>query len=96
MDKKSGDSENMSPKNNHDPSENSNQNVDESDLQEMVAVNNSLDELSSALDFFEQRTDNIIEQLKELLHSNREIRQELAMENATVEVGNLDLDKKDI
>lgn len=33
MDEKSGDSKNMSPKNNHDPSENSNQNVDEADLQ---------------------------------------------------------------
>lgn len=44
----------------------------------MAAVNNSLDELSTALDFFEQRTDNIIEQLKELLHSNREVRQEFA------------------
>lgn len=49
----------------------------------MAAVNDSLDELSTVLDFFEQRTDNIIEQLKELLHSNREIRQELALENAS-------------
>lgn len=65
------------------------------DRLEMEAVNNSLDELSSALDFFEQRTDNIIEQLKELLHSNREIRQELAMEKAASGVENLDLEKKD-
>lgn len=49
---------------------------------EISAVNESLDELSNALDFFEQRTDNIIEQLQELLHSNREIRQQLAMEKA--------------
>lgn len=62
---------------------------------EMEAVNNSLDELSSALDFFEQRTDNIIEQLKELLHSNREIRQELAMEKSASGVENLDLEKKE-
>lgn len=59
----------------------------------MAAVNDSLDELSSILDFFEQRTDNIIEQLKELLHSNREIRQELALENAVNSVENLDLEK---
>ncbi|XP_065364718.1 UPF0184 protein CG14818 [Calliphora vicina] len=91
MDEKSGDSKNMSPRN--DPSVNSNPNVDESDLQEMAAVNDSLDELSSALDFFEQRTDNIIEQLKELLDSNREIRQELALENAANAVENLDLEK---
>ncbi|XP_023296796.2 UPF0184 protein CG14818 [Lucilia cuprina] len=95
MDEKSGDSKNMSPHNNHDPSENSNQNVDEADLQEMAAVNDSLDELSTVLDFFEQRTDNIIEQLKELLHSNREIRQELALENAANAVENLDLEKPD-
>lgn len=33
MDEKSGDSKNMSPQNNHDPSENSSENVDEADLQ---------------------------------------------------------------
>lgn len=59
----------------------------------MAAVNDSLDDLSTVLDYFEQRTDNIIEQLKQLLHSNREIRQELAMENAANDVENLDLDK---
>ncbi|XP_013110278.1 UPF0184 protein CG14818 [Stomoxys calcitrans] len=86
---------NMSPRNNDDPSEKPQKNVGEDDIQEMEAVNNSLDELSSALDFFEQRTDDIIEQLKELLHSNREIRQELAMENAATGVDNLNLEKKD-
>ncbi|XP_061399093.1 UPF0184 protein CG14818 [Musca vetustissima] len=85
---------NMSPKNNDDPSENPRNNVEDADIQEMEAVNDSLDELSSALDFFEQRTDNIIEQLKELLHSNREIRQELAMENATFGVDNLDVQEQ--
>ena len=59
----------------------------------MAAVNDSLDELSTVLDFFEQRTDNIIERLKELLHSNREIRQELALENAANSMENLDLEK---
>lgn len=59
----------------------------------MAAVNDSLDDLSTVLDYFEQRTDNIIEQLKQLLHSNREIRQELALENAANDVENLDLDK---
>ncbi|XP_075156013.1 UPF0184 protein CG14818 [Haematobia irritans] len=86
---------NMSPRNNDDPTENSQQNVQEEDIQEMEAVNNSLDELSSALDFFEQRTDNIIEQLKELLHSNREIRQELAMEKATKGVDNMNMENKE-
>lgn len=33
MDEKSGDSKNMSPLNNHDPSEKTNSNVDENDLQ---------------------------------------------------------------
>lgn len=59
----------------------------------MAAVNDSLDELSTVLDFFEQRTDNIIEQLKELLHSNREIRQELALENAANALKNLNSEK---
>ncbi|GBP02514.1 UPF0184 protein CG14818 [Eumeta japonica] len=68
-----------------DPSENSNQSVAEADLQEMAAVNDSLDEISTVLDVFEQRTDNIIEQLKELLHSNREIRQELARMRSNLE-----------
>ncbi|KAL9881655.1 UPF0184 protein CG14818 [Glossina fuscipes fuscipes] len=79
---KSGDINNMTPKNSYDPTGNSRNNVEEADLQEISAVNESLDELSNALDFFEQRTDNIIEQLQQLLHSNREIRQQLAMEKA--------------
>jgi len=44
----------------------------------MESVNESLDEINVILDAFEERTDNIIERLKELLHSNREIREELA------------------
>ncbi|XP_017112867.1 UPF0184 protein CG14818 [Drosophila elegans] len=74
----------MSPKNNHDPSSSSgdsgNSNVQEADLQEMEDVNNSLDALSCALDAVEQRTDDIMSQLRELLNSNREIRRLLAEE----------------
>ncbi|XP_016948417.1 UPF0184 protein CG14818 [Drosophila biarmipes] len=73
----------MSPKNNHDPSssgDSGNSNVQEADLQEMEDVNNSLDALSCALDAVEQRTDDIMSQLRELLNSNREIRRLLAEE----------------
>ncbi|KAH8419880.1 hypothetical protein KR009_003478 [Drosophila setifemur] len=73
----------MSPKNNQDPTstgDSGNTNVQESDLQEMEAVNQSLDELSCALDAVEQRTDDIMSQLRELLDSNREIRRLLAEE----------------
>eukprot|EP00099_Drosophila_melanogaster_P006528 NP_001259146.1 uncharacterized protein Dmel_CG14818, isoform B [Drosophila melanogaster] len=74
----------MSPKNNHDPSssgDSGNTNVQEADLQEMEDVNNSLDALSCALDAVEQRTDDIMSQLRELLNSNREIRRLIAEEN---------------
>ncbi|XP_030371237.1 UPF0184 protein CG14818-like [Scaptodrosophila lebanonensis] len=37
-------------------------------------VNNSLNALSKALDYMEQRTDNILIQLRALLESNRELR----------------------
>ncbi|KAH8235504.1 hypothetical protein KR032_001713 [Drosophila birchii] len=47
---------------------------------EMEDVNQSLDELSCALDAVEQRTDDIMSQLRELLNSNREIRRLLAEE----------------
>ncbi|XP_055914216.1 UPF0184 protein CG14818 [Eupeodes corollae] len=80
----------MAPKNENNPSPNKSyeskneiENVVESDLAEFESVNDSLDELSTALDFMEQRTDNIMAQLKELLHSNREIRQSLAVANTT-------------
>ncbi|XP_030380917.1 UPF0184 protein CG14818 [Scaptodrosophila lebanonensis] len=76
----------MSPKNNHDPTssgDSSNQNVQEADLQEMEEVNQSLDALSCALDAFEQRTDDIMTQLRELLDSNREIRRQLAEEKSS-------------
>ncbi|XP_037939669.1 UPF0184 protein CG14818-like [Teleopsis dalmanni] len=69
----------MSPKNN-DPETNPTEVQDATELQEMQDLNESLDELSTALDFFEQKTDNIIKQLKELLHSNREIRKEIQTE----------------
>lgn len=46
----------------------------------MEDVNQSLDALSCALDAVEQRTDDIMSQLRELLNSNREIRRLLAEE----------------
>ncbi|XP_017487144.1 PREDICTED: UPF0184 protein CG14818 isoform X1 [Rhagoletis zephyria] len=71
----------MTPKNIDDPVDaNSSTKADESDLQEVEDVNESLDELTRALDFFEQRTDDIIAQLKVLLDSNREIRQQIAQD----------------
>ncbi|XP_034489654.1 UPF0184 protein CG14818 [Drosophila innubila] len=74
----------MSPRNNHDPTssgESGNTNVEEADLREMEDVNQSLDALSCALDAVEQRTDDILSQLRLLLDSNREIRRQLAEEN---------------
>lgn len=50
-------------------------------LAEMEDVNQSLDALSCALDAVEQRTDDILSQLRLLLDSNREIRRQLAEEN---------------
>lgn len=47
---------------------------------EMEDVNQSLDALSCALDAVEQRTDDIMSQLRALLNSNREIRRQLAEE----------------
>ncbi|XP_011177568.1 UPF0184 protein CG14818 [Zeugodacus cucurbitae] len=71
----------MTPKNIDDPVDaNSSSKADESDLQEVEDVNESLDELTRALDSFEQRTDDIIAQLKVLLDSNREIRQQIAQD----------------
>ncbi|XP_004529488.1 UPF0184 protein CG14818 [Ceratitis capitata] len=71
----------MTPKNIDDPEDaNSSTKADESDLQEVEEVNESLDELTRALDFFEQRTDDIIAQLRVLLDSNREIRQQIAQD----------------
>ncbi|KAH8303318.1 UPF0184 protein CG14818 [Drosophila kikkawai] len=78
----------MSPKNNHDPTssgDSGSANVQEADLQEMEDVNQSLDELSCALDAVEQRTDDIMSQLRELLDSNREIRRLLAEEKDNAE-----------
>ncbi|XP_053949866.1 UPF0184 protein CG14818 [Anastrepha ludens] len=71
----------MTPKNIDDPVDgNSSANAGESDLREVQDVNESLDELTKVLDFFEQRTDDMIAQLKVLLDSNREIRQQIAQD----------------
>lgn len=60
----------------------------------MEDVNQSLDALSCALDVVEQRTDDILSQLRELLDSNREIRRQLAQDkdNASSEEENDDGD----
>lgn len=44
-------------------------------------LNSRLDELNTALDYLEQTNDTIQDQLKELLQSNIEIRQEMQREN---------------
>lgn len=49
---------------------------------EIESVSNNLDSLNSALDFIEQRNDNIRAQLLELLSSSREIRQSIQAENS--------------
>ncbi|KAH8396310.1 hypothetical protein KR222_007692 [Zaprionus bogoriensis] len=88
----------MAPRNNHDPTssgESGNTNVQEADLQEMEDVNQSLDALSCALDAVEQRTDDILSQLRELLDSNREIRRQLAQEKDNASEGHIDDDDND-
>ncbi|XP_055844476.1 UPF0184 protein CG14818 [Episyrphus balteatus] len=91
----------MAPKNENNPNPNKTyepkneiQNVVESDLAEFESVNDSLDELSTALDSIEQRTDSIMAELKKLLHSNREIRQSLAEEKTTSGEVNSDSEMK--
>ncbi|KAL5275514.1 hypothetical protein ACFFRR_001406 [Megaselia abdita] len=54
--------------------------VSDADLQEMEALNDSLDQLSSVLDMMEKRTDDIMAQSLELLKSNRAIREAMAKE----------------
>lgn len=49
---------------------------------EIETVSNNLDSLNSALDFIEQRNDDIRAQLLELLSSSREIRQSIRDENS--------------
>lgn len=52
---------------------------------EYYILDSKLDELNSALDFLEKRTDDIHEKLKQLLQSNINIREELRMENSKSE-----------
>ncbi|CAG9784472.1 unnamed protein product [Diatraea saccharalis] len=54
---------------------------DDNMSEEYYLLDSKLDELNSALDFLEKRTDDIHEKLKELLQSNIEIRNELRNEN---------------
>ncbi|CAG9099510.1 hypothetical protein JYU34_002637 [Plutella xylostella] len=59
--------------------------VDENDgtiAEEYVTLDSKLDELNIALDFLEQKNDDIHKKLKELLESNRAIREELKNEGA--------------
>lgn len=55
---------------------------------EIESVSNNIDSLNSALDFIEQRNDNIRAQLMELLSSSRQIRLSLQEENSRKEEGN--------
>ncbi|XP_055300731.1 UPF0184 protein CG14818 [Sitodiplosis mosellana] len=55
--------------------------IDDDDLEEIANVADNLDSLESALDVIEERADRIREQLLELLTSNREIRQSIQEEN---------------
>lgn len=50
-------------------------------ITEYYLLDSKLDELNTALDFLEKRTDDIHEKLKELLQSNINIREELRNEN---------------
>ncbi|XP_067641682.1 UPF0184 protein CG14818-like [Eurosta solidaginis] len=97
-DHNSNKSNEMTPKNIDDPVD-TNANGGDTDLQEVAAVNQSLDELTRALDFFEQRTDDIIAQLRVLLDSNREIRQQIAQDkeldlNASLAVASISTTNK--
>lgn len=51
-------------------------------------LDSRLDELNTALDFLEQKNDNIHEQLQELLQSNIEIRQEMQKEKTETSANN--------
>ncbi|KAL0849135.1 hypothetical protein ABMA28_013484 [Loxostege sticticalis] len=54
---------------------------EENMTEEYYLLDTKLDELNTALDFLERRTDDIQEKLKELLQSNISIREELKNEN---------------
>ncbi|KAI5641529.1 hypothetical protein NE865_06286 [Phthorimaea operculella] len=66
--------------NNVDPTE-PEQNTDVNLTEEYVSLDNKLDELNTALDFLERKNDDIHERLRELLESNRSIREQLQNEN---------------
>ncbi|KAJ8920652.1 hypothetical protein NQ315_004791 [Exocentrus adspersus] len=63
--------------------EESNDDTFEEDMttEEFEQLDNQLDALNSALDDIEQKNDNIHAQLLQLLHANREIRQQLQETN---------------
>ncbi|KOB76885.1 Uncharacterized protein OBRU01_04961 [Operophtera brumata] len=65
-----------------------NQNEDENNSEEYDTLDSTLDELNTALDFLEQKNDNIHVQLQELLQSNIEIRQELQKEKTDTSANN--------
>ncbi|CAD7091009.1 unnamed protein product [Hermetia illucens] len=56
--------------------------IEEEDIAEIEAVNQSLDSLSNALDMIEERTDGIKARLLELLNSNKEIRESIVAEKS--------------
>lgn len=60
--------------------ESTNQN-EENIVEEYQQLDSTLDDLNTALDYIEQKNDDIHEKLKELLQSNINIRQELRSQN---------------
>lgn len=50
---------------------------------EYVQLDTQLDQINIALDFLEQKNDDILAKIRELLKSNIEIREEMKKENST-------------
>ncbi|XP_026738572.1 UPF0184 protein AAEL002161 [Trichoplusia ni] len=60
-----------------EPTEQSDDEIDIEDVEELNLLDSKLEELNSALDYLEQKNDDIQQSLKELLQSNIEMRKEM-------------------
>ncbi|XP_056641265.1 UPF0184 protein CG14818 [Diorhabda carinulata] len=60
-------------------------NLEDMTPEEIAALDNQLDALNSALDDIEQKNDFIHSQLLELLHANREIRQQMQQDQNQID-----------
>ncbi|XP_072397804.1 uncharacterized protein [Diabrotica undecimpunctata] len=79
-------SEEMDTNSENDVDENNDDNnLEDMTPEEFAALDNQLDALNSALDDIEQKNDNIHSQLLELLHANREIRNQLQQDKANTD-----------